>query len=101
VVLYGLVVWRGLRAAVRAPDVFGTLLAFGFSLLIGLQTLVNIGVVTGLLPTKGLTLPLLSYGGSSLICMMFALGILLDISGRGMEEQGARDPKVTWPCFSE
>ena len=101
VALYGLVVWRGLRAAVRAPDVFGTLLAFGFSLLIGLQTLVNIGVVTGLLPTKGLTLPLISYGGSSLICMMFALGIVLDISARGMAEHSARDLKVTWPCFNE
>ncbi len=101
VALYGLVVWRGLRAAVRAPDVFGTLLAFGFSLLIGLQTLVNIGVVTGLLPTKGLTLPLLSYGGSSLICMMFALGIVLDVSAHGMVEASARDPKVTRPCFNE
>jgi cell division protein FtsW len=99
--LYGVLVWRGLRAAARAPDVFGTLLAFGFSLLIGLQTLVNIGVVTGMLPTKGLTLPLLSYGGSSIICMMFALGILLDISAHGTVEQSARDPKVTWPCFNE
>lgn len=95
-VLFGIVVWRGFRAAFRAPDLFGTYLAFGLSALIGLQTLVNMGVVTGLLPTKGLTLPFFSYGGSSLVCTLLAVGILLNISAAG-SRRIAPDEKVTWP----
>jgi cell division protein FtsW len=97
--VFAVVVWRGLRAAWRAPDLFGTYLAFGLTLLIGMQALINMGVVTGLLPTKGLTLPYVSYGGSSLLCMLLAAGILLDVSASGDApapgvEEGA---KVTWP----
>jgi cell division protein FtsW len=95
-VLFGIVVWRGFRAAFRAPDLFGTYLAFGLSALIGLQTLVNMGVVMGLLPTKGLTLPFFSYGGSSLVCTLLAVGILLNISAAGSRGI-APDEKVTWP----
>ena len=95
-VLFGIVVWRGFRAAFRAPDLFGTYLAFGLSALIGIQTLVNMGVVTGLLPTKGLTLPFFSYGGSSLVCTLLAVGILLNISAAG-SRRIAPDEKVTWP----
>jgi len=95
-VLFGIVVWRGFRASLRAPDLFGTYLAFGLSALIGLQTLVNMGVVTGLLPTKGLTLPFFSYGGSSLVCTLLAMGILLNISAAG-SGRIAPDEKVTWP----
>lgn len=97
VLCFGVIVWRGLRAAFRAPDLFGTYVAFGLTALIGLEALINIGVVTGLLPTKGLTLPLVSYGGSSMICTMFAIGILLDVSAAGQAPQTLGDPKVTWP----
>ena len=95
--LFGVVVWRGIRIALRAPDLFGTYVAFGFTILIGLQGLTNMGVVTGLLPTKGLTLPFFSYGGSSLICNLAAVGVLLSISKASWSAEQAPDAKVTWP----
>lgn len=94
---FAVIVWRGLRAAWRAPNLFATYVAFGLSALIGLQTLINLGVVTGLLPTKGLTLPLVSYGGSSMICTLFAVGVVLNISAQGTGPKGVDDSKVTWP----
>jgi cell division protein FtsW len=78
--LYGIVVWRGLRAARRASDPFGCYAAIGFSTLVGAQALVNFAVVFGLLPTKGLTLPFISYGGSSLMTLLAAMGVLLSVS---------------------
>jgi cell division protein FtsW len=72
--------YRGVRIAVGAPDDFGKLLALGLSLLIVVQALINIGVVTGSLPTTGIPLPFISYGGSSLLTCMIASGILLNIS---------------------
>lgn len=95
--LFALFVWRGLRAALRAPDLFATYLAFGLTILVGLQALFNIGVVTGLLPTKGLTLPFFSYGGSSLICNLLAAGILLEISAAADVVSRAPEAKATWP----
>ncbi|MFH1239514.1 MAG: putative lipid II flippase FtsW [bacterium] len=80
VVLFGLFVWRAAKIAVHAPDLFGNLLAGGLTFVIGLQALINIGVVTAALPTKGLPLPFLSFGGSSLVCTMMGVGILLNIS---------------------
>ncbi len=71
---------RGVRIASRAGDVFTRLLALGLTLLICLQGMINMAVVTGLLPTKGIALPLVSYGGSSLVITMAALGVLLSIS---------------------
>jgi len=79
--LYALLVWRGLRAARRASDPFGCYAAVGFSTLVGAQALVNFAVVFGLLPTKGLTLPFISYGGSSLMTLLGAMGVLLSVSG--------------------
>jgi len=79
--LYGLVVWRGLRASLRAADAFGCYAALGVTALVGAQTLVNLAVVFGLLPTKGLTLPFVSYGGSSLLTLLAAYGVLLAVSG--------------------
>jgi cell division protein FtsW len=73
-------VWRGLRVGLRAPDLFGAHLALGITLLIATQTLINLGVVTGLLPTKGLPLPFISFGGSALLTTMLATGVLLNIS---------------------
>ena len=80
IILFLLLLWRGLRIALGARDLFGTYLAFGLTTLFGLQAAINLGVISGLLPTKGLTLPFLSYGGSSLLCCMFAIGVMLNIS---------------------
>jgi cell division protein FtsW len=74
------VFWRGMRAASRAPDRFGFFLALGITNLIVLQALVNMCVCLGLLPTKGLPLPLISYGGSSLLISMTAMGLLLNVA---------------------
>lgn len=78
--LFGLLVLKGFQIAGRARDPFGRHLALGVTLLIGFQALINAGVATGLLPTKGLTLPLVSYGGSSLLVSLLAVGMLLSIS---------------------
>jgi cell division protein FtsW len=85
VTAFAVLVWRGLRAAMRARDVFGCYLAFGISAMFGLQALVNIGVVLGSLPTKGLPLPFISYGGSSLVVSLFMAGVLANISARNPE----------------
>jgi cell division protein FtsW len=78
--LFAVILWRGLRAAARCPNDFGRLLAVGLtSMLVG-QALVNLSVVLSLLPTKGIPLPLISYGGSALLMEMVAVGILLNIS---------------------
>ncbi len=96
--LFGVFVWRGIRAAKHAPDLFGTYLGFGLTALIAMQALINMGVVTGMLPTKGLTLPFFSYGGSSLVCSLLAAGILLGISTSQSKKSGSQqDAKVTWP----
>ncbi|HET8722834.1 MAG TPA: putative lipid II flippase FtsW [Anaeromyxobacteraceae bacterium] len=80
VLLFGLLFWRGLRATALAPDPFGCYLALGLTTLITSQALVNLAVVFGLAPTKGLTLPFVSYGGSSLMTMLAAAGMLLSVS---------------------
>jgi cell division protein FtsW len=72
--------WRGLRASLLAPDRFGSLLALGLTMMVLLQALVNMSVVLGLLPTKGIPLPFVSNGGSSLVINLVAMGILLNIS---------------------
>jgi cell division protein FtsW len=78
--MFFLLVQRAMRIAVAAPDTFGRFLALGIAVLFGIEATVNMGVVTGLLPTKGLALPFISYGGSSLLISLFAVGILLNIS---------------------
>lgn len=72
--------WRGLRAAFAAPDGFGRLLALGITALVLSQALINFAVVLGMVPTKGIPLPFVSYGGSSLLVMLLATGVLLNIS---------------------
>ncbi|GAF15148.1 cell division protein FtsW [Bacillus sp. JCM 19046] len=78
--LFSIVFWRGIRIALGAPDMFGSLLAVGIVTMIAIQVMINIGVVTGLMPVTGITLPLLSYGGSSLTLMLMSIGVLLNIS---------------------
>jgi cell division protein FtsW len=80
ILLFLVLIWRGLRTAITAPDTFGSLLAVGITGIIAVQVFINIGVVIGLLPVTGITLPLVSYGGSSLTLLLTALGILLNIS---------------------
>lgn len=80
ILLFLVGVWRGIRAAIAAPDTFGSFLAVGITGIIGVQVLINIGVVIGMMPVTGITLPLVSYGGSSLTLLLTALGILLNIS---------------------
>ncbi len=79
--LLAIVVWRGVRAALNASDAFGCYAALGITTLVGAQALVNLAVVFGLLPTKGLTLPFVSYGGSSLMTLLAGTGVLLSVSG--------------------
>lgn len=80
IVLFMALVCRGFQIAMKVNNLFGSMLAMGISSMLGLQTIVNIGVVTGVLPTKGITLPLISYGGSSLVLTLVSIGILLNIS---------------------
>jgi cell division protein FtsW len=80
--LFGVVVWRGIRAALGARDVFGGYLGFGITLLVAVQVLFNVSVVLGVVPNKGITLPFVSYGGSSLLVMMFLAGLLLGVGRR-------------------
>jgi cell division protein FtsW len=74
------ITWRGLRTALRAPDRFGAFLALGLTTMIAFQAFFNISVVLGLLPTKGIPLPFVSYGGSSLLISLIGVGVLLNVS---------------------
>ncbi|MGE0041270.1 MAG: putative lipid II flippase FtsW [Vicinamibacterales bacterium] len=83
------IAWRGLRTAMRAPDGFGAFLALGLTMMIVFQAFVNISVVLGLMPTKGIPLPLVSAGGSSLLINLLGIGVLLNISQHASAETGA------------
>jgi len=78
--LFMVFLWRGLRASVKAPDTFGFYLALGITMMVCLQAFINTSVVLALVPTKGIPLPFLSYGGSSFVVMLAAVGILLNVS---------------------
>jgi cell division protein FtsW len=80
VLVFGLFLWRGVRTSLLAPDRFGMLLALGIVVVIVAQALFNISVVLSLVPTKGIPLPFISYGGSSLVPTLAAVGVLLNIS---------------------
>lgn len=79
-ILFTLVLWRGMRTAITAPDTYGSLLATGIVGMIAVQVIINIGVVIGMFPVTGITLPLISAGGSSLTLMLTSIGVLLNIS---------------------
>jgi len=82
VVLFLVFLWAGIRVAYQSPDLFGYLLGIGITVAISLQAIINIGVATGSLPTKGISLPFISFGGSSLLFNMMGVGLLLNISRR-------------------
>jgi cell division protein FtsW len=93
-VLFGLLLWRGMRTAARAPDAFSGLLAAGITLQFGLYAVFNLAVATGLAPTTGLPLPFVSYGGSALLANLAAAGILYRISA--MNEAGEAVARQRW-----
>ena len=80
IILFTIFVWRGVIIAMRAQDNFGCLIAIGIVTMLGLQAMINIAVVTGTIPVTGMPLPFFSYGGTSLIANLIAVGILLNIS---------------------
>ncbi len=80
ILLFGILIWRGFVIASQAKDLYGTHLAIGVTLLVGVQAFTNMGVAVGVLPTKGLTLPFISLGGSSLLITLLCMGVLLNIS---------------------
>jgi len=87
IALFLVLVIRGFQSCFRAPDRFGTYLSLGITVLIAMQTLLNMGVVMGLLPTKGSTLPFISYGGTSLMMNLMAVGILLNVHSQGVRSK--------------
>jgi len=91
VVAFGLLLWRGTRAAMNAPDRFGMLLGIGLTTGLIVQALFNISVVISILPAKGIPLPFISYGGSSVLVSLLAVGVLLNISQHAKSRAGARE----------
>jgi cell division protein FtsW len=77
---FGIIFWRGLRAAWRMNDDFGRYLALGATIVVVVQGFINMSVVLGMMPTKGIPLPMISYGGSSLLSTLALLGILMNVS---------------------
>ncbi|HZH93411.1 MAG TPA: FtsW/RodA/SpoVE family cell cycle protein, partial [Tissierellaceae bacterium] len=78
--LYAMIIWRGYTVALHAKDAFGCYLATGITSLLAIQSFINIAVVTSSMPVTGITLPLISYGGTSLVIYLAGMGILLNIS---------------------
>ena len=95
------ITWRGLRAAVRAPDPFGAFLAIGLTTMMAFQAMVNISVVLGLLPTKGIPLPFVSAGGSSLLVNIIGMGMLLNISQHASSSSQVVTTSLTAPNAAE
>ncbi len=86
-ICFCVITWRGLRVAINAPDTFGSFVALGLTTMIAVQALVNISVVLGMMPTKGIPLPFLSAGGSSLLINLLGMGVLLNVSRHASSQQ--------------
>jgi cell division protein FtsW len=86
IICFCVIAWRGLRIAMRAEDSFGAFVALGLTTMISVQAFVNMSVVLGLMPTKGIPLPLVSNGGSSLLINLLGMGLLLNISQHEVPE---------------
>jgi cell division protein FtsW len=94
VVCFCVIAWRGLRTAVTAPDRFGAFLALGITTMVVAQAFLNVSVVLGLMPTKGIPLPLVSNGGSSMLVNLASIGVLLNISQHAVGDTAAVEPGV-------
>lgn len=94
VAAFSFLAWRGVRTALRAPDSFGAVLAGGITAWISIQAFVNMAAVTAVVPTTGITLPFISYGGSSLAVTLLAAGVLCNISAQGRRQSEARRAHV-------
>ncbi len=94
ILIYVLFLWRGLLVALRCQDVYGTLVGTGIVSMIALQALINIGGVTNAIPLTGVTLPFISFGGSSLLATMLSMGILLSISRENNRSEKPRRQRI-------
>ena len=83
IILFAILIWRGTLAAMKAPDMFGSLLSIGITSLIGIHAIMNIAVVTSTMPATGMPLPFFSYGGTALLIILCEMGVLLNISRAG------------------
>ena len=83
IILFGILIWRGILVAMKAPDMFGSMVAIGITSLIGIQSVINIAVVTSSMPATGMPLPFFSYGGTALFILLCEIGVLLNISRAG------------------
>ena len=83
IILFGIFIWRGILIAMRAPDMFGSLVAIGITALVAIQVIINIAVVTSSMPATGMPLPFFSYGGTALFILLCEIGVLLNISRAG------------------
>lgn len=79
-VLFAIFIWRGVLIAMKAPDMFGSLVAIGITTLVGIQAIINVAVVTSSMPATGMQLPFFSYGGTALFILLCEVGVLLSIS---------------------
>lgn len=89
IILFVLLIYRGIRISREAPDTFGSLLAFGITILVAFQAIINIGVATSSLPVTGMPLPFISFGGTALVILMYMMGILLNISRYHRQEEAS------------
>ncbi|MBQ3792057.1 MAG: FtsW/RodA/SpoVE family cell cycle protein, partial [Clostridia bacterium] len=94
IIVFGLLIWRGYLIALKAPDTYSTLTALGITTHIALQVVLNLGVVTDILPNTGISLPFISYGGTSLILIMMEMGILLSISKHTVETETVPEGEI-------
>ena len=83
ILLFAVFVWRGIVISMKAPDMFGSLLAIGVTTLVAVQAIINIAVVTASIPTTGMALPFFSYGGTALVILLVSVGVLLNVSRAG------------------
>ena len=86
--LFGILIYRGYKIAMQTEDTFARLVAMGITYKMAIQVLLNVAVVTNTIPNTGISLPLFSYGGSSLIMILFEMGLLISISGKSEARQG-------------
>ena len=96
--LLAIYAWRGIRVVWNSPDSFGRMAALGITAMVAGQGLVNLGVVLGMVPTKGIPLPFVSYGGSSLIVMLLGTGVLLNISQQASPAGGISSRPAKGSC---